>query len=136
MAERAKSETLKPSFGIAALWEKVAKALLVSATAVLEWAEWSFSASVVAEQLGESGTEVMSSSLLYRILIVSGMDIQLSGEKQNNWKFLEGVELKFSTATRQIPSYYNPVDETVCYQISIFLIKHAGTLNRKQITGK
>lgn len=83
-AERAKSATLKPSFGIAALWEKVAKALLVSATAVLEGAEWSFSVSVVAEQLGESGTEVMSSSLLYRILIVSGMDIQLSGEKQNN----------------------------------------------------
>lgn len=77
-AEHAKSATLKPSFGI------VAKALLVSATAVLEGAEWSFSVSVVAEQLGESGTEVMSSSLLYSILIVSGMDIQLSGEKQNN----------------------------------------------------
>lgn len=82
MAERAESETLKPSFGIAALWEKVAEALLVSATAVLEGAEWSFSASVVAEQLEESGAEVMSSSLLYSILIVSGMDIQLSGEKK------------------------------------------------------
>lgn len=82
MAERAESETLKPSFGIAALWEKVAEALLVSATAVLEGAEWSFSASVVAEQLEESGAEVMSSSLLYSILIVSGMDIQLSGGKK------------------------------------------------------
>lgn len=58
------------------------------------------------------------------------------GKKNINWKFLEGVELKFSTATRQITSSCNPVIETVCYQKSIFLIKHAGTLNRKQIRGK
>lgn len=49
----------------------------MSLTAVLEGDEWSFSASVVAGRLGESGAEVNSSSLVYKVLRVTGMDIHL-----------------------------------------------------------
>lgn len=78
MAENADSETLKLSFGTAALWEEAAGPLPVSVAAVPEGAKRSFSVSVVARRPGESGAEVMSSSLLYSVLIVSGMDMQLS----------------------------------------------------------
>lgn len=78
---RDEAETAKLSSGAAALGENVVKALFVSVTAVLEGAEWSFSASVVARWLEESGAEVISESLLHNVLKVRGMDMHLS-EKQ------------------------------------------------------
>lgn len=75
MAEQAESETAKLSSGTAALWENV---LLVSVTVVIEGVEWSFSASVVAGWLGESGAEVTCSSLLYNACRVTGTDMHLN----------------------------------------------------------
>ena len=77
-AQQAEPETLKPSSGTAAqLWEDAVEAPLVSVTAMLEGAQWSFSASVVDGRQGESGAEVSSASLLCSVLRVTGMDLDL-----------------------------------------------------------
>ncbi|KAG7231220.1 hypothetical protein INR49_012051 [Caranx melampygus] len=56
-------ETLKPSSGTAAPSDDLVKGLLVSVTAALGGAEWSFSASEVAGVPGESGAEASGRAL-------------------------------------------------------------------------
>lgn len=59
----------------------------MSSTVVIEGAEWSFSASVVAGGRGESGAEVISSSLLCKVVRARGMDMHL-GHSQKTFTSL------------------------------------------------
>lgn len=108
MAQQAEPETLKLSSGTAALWEYAVKAPLVSVTAVLEGAEWSFSASVVARWLGECGAEVISSSLQYNVLKVTGTDMNLRHSNRKDQAEAKMQRCQLSTLLMGYLSNFQP----------------------------